>query len=221
MTRFRNRRAAGRSLGALLRTYATVHPVVLALPRGGVPVAHEVARARDAPLDVFLVRTLGTPGNEELAMGAIASGGAIVMNDEIVDKLGITPAEIDRAIAHESRELARREALYREGGEAQAIRNRAVILVDDGMATGASMLVAIRALRALGPRSITAAVPVASRDALSLIRNAADDWACVVAPEPFHGVGMWYEDFAQTTDDEVRQLLANAQRSRATLHTPV
>ena len=221
MTRFRNRREAGRSLGALLRTYASVHPVVLALPRGGVPVAYEVARAIDAPLDVFLVRKLGAPGNEELAMGAIASGGAIVMNDDIVDRLGITHTEVDRAIVRESRELARREARYREGDDAQAIRNRVVILVDDGMATGASMLVAIRALRALGPRSITAAVPVASRAALSLMRNNADDWACVLAPEPFHGVGSWYEDFEQTTDDEVRRLLSSAQRARATLHTPV
>ena len=154
-------------------------------------------------------------------MGAIASGGAIVMNDDIVDRLGITHTEVDRAIVRESRELARREARYREGDDAQAIRNRVVILVDDGMATGASMLVAIRALRALGPRSITAAVPVASRAALSIMRNNADDWACVLAPEPFHGVGSWYEDFEQTTDDEVRRLLSSAQRARATLHTPV
>jgi putative phosphoribosyl transferase len=181
MTRFRNRREAGRSLGALLRTYATVHPVVLALPRGGVPVACEVARALDAPLDVFVVRKRGTPGNEE---------------------------------------LARREARYREGGESQVIRNRVVILVDDGMATGASMLAAIRALRALGPRSVMAAVPVASREALSRMRDDADDWACVLAPEPFHDVGFWYEEFGQITDDEVRLLLSSAQRARATLHTP-
>ncbi|HET9426673.1 MAG TPA: phosphoribosyltransferase [Gemmatimonadaceae bacterium] len=210
MARFHNRRDAGRSLGALLRTYASVHPLVLGLPRGGVPVAFEVARALDAQLDIFVVRKLGVPGHEELAMGAVASGGAVVMNDDVVAQAGVSRAEIERILAMETREIQRRETLYRAGGNPPAIAGHHVILVDDGIATGASMLVAVQALRAHGPRSITVAVPVASRAALMALRNHADDWACVMTPEPFHGVGAWYDDFSQTTDAEVRELLARA-----------
>ena len=210
MIGFRDRRDAGRRLAELLESYREASPTILALPRGGVPVAFEIARALDAPLDVFVVRKLGVPGQEELAMGAIASGDVIVMNDDIVRDLGITQAQIDAVIEQESREIRRRETLYRSGVPVAPIRGRTVIVVDDGMATGASMHVAIDALRMLAPKEIVVAVPVATREALIMARRHVDDWACVLVPEPFYGVGMWYRDFSQVSDAEVSSLLAQA-----------
>ena len=217
MRRFRDRHDAGRALGALLDTYATMKPLVLGLPRGGVPVAFEVARALHCPLDVFIVRKLGVPGNEELAMGAIASGGAVVLNEDIVSRMGVTDAELQHALTDESRELQRRELLYRAGRDPVPVAGRTVILVDDGMATGASVRVAIQALRTCGPKAIVVGVPVASRDALLRIRGLCDDWASVIVPDPFHGVGAWYDDFTQTADDEVRQLHKRSAAERETI----
>jgi predicted phosphoribosyltransferase len=182
--------------------------LVLALPRGGVPVGYEVARALGAPLDVFLVRKLGVPGYEELAMGAVASGGVRVLNDEIVRGLGISEHGIDVAVAREMEELARRERLYRGDRPPPDVAGRTVILVDDGLATGATMRAAVAALREQQPTRIVVAVPTASPDTCEVLKAEADDVVCAITPEPFFAVGHWYEDFTQTTDDEVRELLA-------------
>ena len=207
--RFRNRTDAGRRLAEKLAAYANRPDVlVLALPRGGVPVGCEVARALGAPLDVFLVRKLGVPGYEELAMGAVATGGVRVLNDEIVRRLGISEHEIDAAVARELQELARRERLFRGDRPPPDVAGRTVILVDDGLATGATMRAAIRALRQQQPAHIVVAVPTASPDTCEALKAEADDVICAMTPEPFFAVGHWYEDFTQTTDDEVRELLA-------------
>src|SRR3979411_888922 len=205
---FRDRREAGRQLAQHLREYAGRPDVlVLALPRGGVPVAFEVARALHAPLDVFLVRKLGLPGHEELAMGAIASGGARVLNQDVVQPLNIPEELIQVVAAKEQRELERREREYREGRPPIDVRGRTVILVDDGLATGSSMRVAAFALRQKQPAQIIVAVPVAARDSCEELESVADKVVCAVTPEPFWGVGQWYEDFSQTSDAEVRDLL--------------
>jgi erythromycin esterase-like protein/predicted phosphoribosyltransferase len=206
---FRDRREAGRRLAAKLAAYANRPDVlVLALPRGGVPVAYEVARALRAPLDVFVVRKLGVPGYEELAMGAVATGGARVLNDDIVTALRIPPYMIDAVADREHEELRRRERVYRGGRPPPELRGRTVILVDDGLATGATMLAAIKALRQLQPARIVVAVPTAAPDTCEALRAVVDDVVCAITPEPFQAVGRWYEDFSQTTDDEVRELLA-------------
>jgi len=206
--RFRNRTDAGRQLAEKLATYADRPDVlVLALPRGGVPVGSEVARALGAPLDAFLVRKLGVPGYEELAMGAVATGGVRVLNDEIVRGLGIVEHVIDVAVAREMEELARREQLYRGGSPPPNVAGRTVILVDDGLATGATMRAAVAALRRQHPARIVVAVPTASPDTREALKAEADDVVCAITPEPFFAVGHWYEDFRQTTDDEVRDLL--------------
>ena len=206
--RFRNRTDAGRQLAEKLATYADRPDVlVLALPRGGVPVGSEVARALGAPLDAFLVRKLGVPGYEELAMGAVATGGVRVLNDEIVRGLGIVEHVIDVAVAREMEELARREQLYRGGSPPPNVAGRTVILVDDGLATGATMRAAVAALRRQHPARIVVAVPTASPDTREALKAEADDVVCATTPEPFFAVGHWYEDFSQTTDDEVRDLL--------------
>jgi erythromycin esterase-like protein/hypoxanthine phosphoribosyltransferase len=206
--RFRNRNEAGRLLAEKLTAYANRPDVlVLALPRGGVPVAYEVARALGAPLDVFLVRKLGVPGYEELAMGAVATGGARVLNDQIVQRLGIPRYIIDAVAAREQQELARRERLYRGGRPPPDVRGRTVILVDDGLATGATMRAAIMALRQLQPARIIVAVPTASPETCDELKTEADDVVCGITPEPFLAVGHWYEDFSQITDEEVRDLL--------------
>ena len=206
--RFRNRTDAGRQLAAKLAAYANRPDVlVLALPRGGVPVGYEVARALGAPLDVFVVRKLGVPRYEELAMGAVATGGVRVLNDEIVRGLGISEREIDAAVGRELQELARRERLYRGDRPPPDVAGRTVIVVDDGLATGATMRAAIRALRQQEPRRIVVAVPTASPDTCEALKAEADDVVCAMTPEPFFAVGHWYEDFTQTTDDEVRDLL--------------
>src|SRR3954464_14915093 len=210
---FRDRTDAGRRLAKKLRRYAGRDDVVvLALPRGGVPVGHEVARALGAPLDVFLVRKLGVPGHEELAMGAIASGGVRVLNHSLIGQLRIPAAAIDRVIEREQKEIARREALYREGRPPLPVENRTVVLVDDGLATGATMLAATHAIRAQGPERIIVAVPVASPEACDEFRAHVDQVICAETPENFQAVGVWYENFFQTTDEEVRELLERAAR---------
>ena len=215
--RFHDRREAGRLLAEKLGAYAKRPDVlVLALPRGGVPVAYEVARALQAPLDVFIVRKLGVPGYEELAMGAVATGGVRVLNEEIVRGLGIPEYVIDAVTTWERQELARRERLYRGERPPPDVRGRTVILVDDGLATGATMHAAIAALRQQQPARIVVAVPTASREVCDAFRAEADDVICAITPEPFQAVGLWYEDFSQTSDDEVRELLARAaQDTRA------
>ena len=205
---FRDRREAGRLLAAKLTAYANRPDViVLALPRGGVPVADEVARALGAPLDVFVVRKLGVPGSEELAMGAVATGGVRVLNDQLVNRLGIPDHLIDAVAVREGQELARRERLYRGGRPLLDVRDRTVILVDDGLATGATMHAAIAALRQLHPARIVVAVPTASPETCEEMRAEVDDVICAITPEPFQAVGRWYQDFAQTTDEEVLEVL--------------
>ena len=209
--RFRDRSEAGRLLAGQLIAYANRPDVlVLALPRGGVPVAYEVARALGAPLDLFLVRKLGVPGYEELAMGAVATGGERVLNDDVVAGLRIPDYVIEAVAASEQQELARRERLYRGERPPPDIRGRTVILVDDGLATGATMLAAIKALRQQRPARIVVAVPTGSPETCEQLKKEADDVICATTPEPFHAVGLWYEEFSQTTDEEVRDLLARS-----------
>jgi predicted phosphoribosyltransferase len=212
---FHNRADAGRHLVAPLEHYANRPDViVLALPRGGVPVAYEVARALGVPLDVFLVRKLGLPGHPELAMGAIASGGVRVLNPDVVDMLHVPPQVIDRVAQHEQRELERREREYRDGRPSPDVRGKTIILIDDGLATGATMRAAAQALRQLGPAKIVIAVPVAAASTCQEFEREVDEIVCAITPEPFHAVGLWYEDFAQTTDAEVRELLEAAREPR-------
>jgi predicted phosphoribosyltransferase len=215
---FRDRRDAGRVLASLLSRYRDRDDVVvLALPRGGVPVAYEVASALGAPLDVFLVRKLGVPGQEELAMGAIASGGMVVINDDVVRGLGIRPEAVQRVAEQEARELLRREAAYRDGRPPPDLAGKVVIVVDDGLATGSSMLAAVNALRQLGPARIVVAVPAAPESTCRELGAVVDDVVCATTPSPFVAVGQSYWDFTQTTDDEVRELLrvsANTPRQR-------
>jgi erythromycin esterase-like protein/predicted phosphoribosyltransferase len=209
---FSDRREAGRLLAAKLAAYANrPNVVVLALPRGGVPVAFEVAQALNAPLDVFVVRKLGVPGYEELAMGAVATGGLRVLNDQIVRDLRVPDYVIDRVAAEEGEELTRRERAYRGGRPPLDVHGRTVILVDDGLATGATMRAAVKALRQHGPAQIVVAVPTASPETCGELKAEVDEVVCAITPEPFHAVGYWYEDFTQTTDQEVRELLARRQ----------
>jgi putative phosphoribosyl transferase len=209
--RYRDRHEAGRLLATRLQAYANRPDVlILALPRGGVPVGFEVAQALNAPLDIFLVRKLGVPGHEELAMGALASGGVRVLNEDVVRMLRISDAVIDAVAKEEQRELERRERLYRDGRPAIDVRGRTVILVDDGLATGSSMRAAILALRRQNPAAIVVAVPVAATTTCAEFASEVDDVICASTPEPFHAVGLWYVDFTQTTDREVHDLLARA-----------
>jgi predicted phosphoribosyltransferase len=195
-------------LAAKLTAYANRPDViVLALPRGGVPVGYEVARALNAPLDVFLVRKLGVPGHEEFAMGAIATGGVRVLNEEAVRNLVIPEKIIDAVAAREQQELARRERLYRGDRSPPDVRGKTVILVDDGLATGATMYAAVKALRQQHAKRIVVAVPVAAPETCEQLKTVVDDIICAVTPEPFYAVGLWYRDFSQTTDEEVRELL--------------
>jgi predicted phosphoribosyltransferase len=210
-TRYRDRAEAGRFLAELLSDYAgSDNVIVLALPRGGVPVGYEVAKALGAPLDVFVVRKLGVPGHEELAMGAIATGGLVVLDQGLVRALGISPAEIERTIAVELRELERREAAYRDGREPPQLEGKTVILVDDGLATGSTMRAAALAVREARPARIVVAVPVAAAETCDEFRDVVDDIVCGLTPKPFRAVGLWYDDFSQTRDEEVRELLAQA-----------
>jgi len=210
---FADRRAAGRELARHLKGCAARgDTLVLALPRGGVPVAFELARQLGAPLDVVLVRKLGVPGRSELAMGAIASGGVRVLIPSVIDALRIRQDEIDAVAAEEEAELARQEQLYREERPRRDVENRTVIIVDDGLATGATMRAAVEALRRQGAVRIVVAVPVGSGDTCAEMKTVADDVICVFTPEPLHAVGQWYADFSQTTDDEVQSLLADAEQ---------
>jgi putative phosphoribosyl transferase len=213
---FADRAAAGRVLAEKLSAYAGRDDViVLALPRGGVPVAYEVARALPAPLDVFLVRKLGAPGHEELAMGAIASGDVVVMNDEVLKAMQVSDEFIAATIDSERQELARRELAYRGDRSPIDVRGRTVILIDDGLATGSTMRAAVTAVRRLHPARIIVAVPIGAPSTCAEFRSIADDVICAVTPEPFRAVGMWYDDFSQTDDDEVSDLLARASGSVA------
>lgn len=208
MSLFKDRRDAGRQLARELSEYADRSDViVLALPRGGVPVAYEVALALNAPMDIFLVRKLGVPGHEELAFGAIASGGVRVLNEEVVRGLDISDAAIDLVAQREYRELERRERAYRGDRPTPDLRDRIAILIDDGLATGASMRAAIDGVRAKGPAKIVVAVPTSARETCESFESIVDEIVCAETPQPFYGVGMWYQDFSQTRDEEVQSLL--------------
>jgi putative phosphoribosyl transferase len=214
--RFRDRLDAGRALAGCLGKYAgDPSVIVFGLPRGGVPVAYEVARSLSAPLDVFLVRKLGVPGHEELAMGAIASGGVRVLNRSVIDHLAIPPEEVEAVAGQEGQVLADREREYRGHRPAAEVSGRTVLLVDDGLATGASMRAAVAAVRNQGPARIVVAVPVAARETCAALEAEADEVVCVVTPEPFYAVGLWYDDFSQTTDEEVRMLLTRSDRGES------
>ena len=205
-----DRVAAGRALAELLAGQGGPQTLVLALPRGGVPVAFEVAQALDCPLDLMLVRKLGVPGHSELAMGAIASGGVRVLNEDILRSLGIGEAETEAVERREAEELARRERVYRGARPAPELRDRQVILVDDGIATGATMRAAVQAVRKLGAARITVAVPVGAQETLTVLRHEADEVVCPLVPEPLSAIGRWYRDFSQTSDAEVIDLLRRA-----------
>lgn len=212
---FRDRIEAGQVLAQRLKgVIRDSNPIVLALPRGGVPVGFEVAKALHSDLDIFLVRKLGVPGHEELAIGAIASGGIRVLNQALIRELGLTSLVIDSITARQRREIERRERLYREDRPPLAVGDRTVILIDDGLATGATMLAAARALRIQRPKRIIVAVPVASREACEEFRRHVDETVCAETPEPFYSVGSWFEDFSQTSDAEVRELLERAAHER-------
>ncbi|NDJ75413.1 MAG: phosphoribosyltransferase [Chloroflexi bacterium] len=211
---FHDRHDAGRFLADQLMEYADRDDVlVLALPRGGVPVAFEVAQALNVPLDVFVVRKLGVPGHEELAMGAIASGGTRVLNRDVVLGAGIGTETLDQIAAREREELRRREQAYRDNRPEPEIDGQTVILVDDGLATGATMWAAVVALRQLDPAQIIVAVPTASPETCAAFEQEVDRVICFITPEAFGGVGRWYRDFAQTTDEQVRDLLCQATQS--------
>ena len=215
-TQFFNRTEAGQLLAENLNTYANREDVlVLALPRGGVPVAAEVAKRLNVPLDVFMVRKLGLPGHPELAMGAIASGGVRVFNGEVMNSFRIPDEVVNAVSAEELVELHRREKVYRDDLPSVEVEGKTVIVVDDGIATGSTTLAAVAALRQLNAARIVVAAPVIAGSTYYQIRRAADDVAAVIVPEDFQAVGQWYEDFSQTTDDEVRDLLAQADRRQS------
>jgi len=209
---FRDRAEAGQILAAKLKQYARRPDIViLALPRGGVPVAYQVATMLDLPLDIFLVRKLGVPGQEELAMGAIASGGIKVSNEDIIRALHIPQSVIDDVAAKEQRELERREKFYRQDAPAIDVTNKTVILIDDGLATGATMRAAAAALKQQNAKKIVVAVPVAAESTCQELETEVDEAVCALTPEPFYGVGYWYDDFSQTTDEEVIDLLKKSR----------
>jgi predicted phosphoribosyltransferase len=212
--RFRDRAHAGRFLGEQLGKYAERSDViVVGLPRGGVPVAYEIARTLGLPMDIFLVRKLGVPGREELAMGAIGSGGVTVINHEVTDMLGITQPVIDAAAARERQEIERRDLMYRGGRPVPDFSGKTVIVTDDGLATGSTMLAAVRALRRQGVDRIVAAVPVAAPETCAAVAAEVDEIVCAMRPHGFTAVSLWYDDFSQTTDREVQDLLEQAFRS--------
>ncbi|HMA07112.1 MAG TPA: phosphoribosyltransferase [Ramlibacter sp.] len=213
---FADRRQAGRVLAEQLESYrGQADLMVLALPRGGVAVGFEVARALQAPLDVFVVRKLGLPGHEEYAMGAIASGGVRVMNP--LSGFTVSPEAIAQVVAREQDELARRELLYRGGSPAVSLRGRTVIVVDDGLATGSTMRAAVLAIRQQHPAQLVVAVPVGAAETCTMLRQDADAVVCAAMPSPFRAVGLWYRDFPQASDEEVRQLLEEARREHAAM----
>lgn len=211
MDKFIDRQHAGIVLAELLREYANQsNVIVLALPRGGVPVAYEVAMALSIPLDIFIVRKLGVPGYEELAMGAIASGGTVIINEPLMNQLNLNQASIDAVLDSEQKELVRREHLYRGGRPFPELLGKTIILVDDGIATGSTMHAAVKALRKFKPVSIIIAVPVAARATCDEMAKLVDKIICPLKPINFHAVGLWYENFSQTSDNEVIELLGKA-----------
>ncbi len=207
---FRDRRAAGSALADLLRPLAAEHPIVLALPRGGVPVGHEVARALGAPLDILLVRKVGAPGNPELGIGAVAEGGVRVLDAASIEALHVGPAELERVLGRAGDELARRAELHRHGAPPPEVAGRTVIVVDDGLATGGTAAAAVESLRRRGAARIVVAVPVAAHDSAVQLRRLADEVICVRETENLGAIGAWYEDFRQTSDAEVTALLGGA-----------
>ena len=212
--RFRDRQEAGKRLAEAVAEYeGRADVLVLALPRGGVPVGAEIARALDVPLDLMLVRKLGVPGHRELAMGAVAAGGIRVLNEDVVRTLDLDDEAIETVARGEQRELERRSEAYRAGRPAAEVADRVVILVDDGLATGATMRAAVAALNAQRPARIVVAVPVAPPETCEALREEADEVVCLAEPDPFMAIGVWYEDFPQLTDDEVRELLGSAWAS--------
>ena len=215
---FLNRRDAGRQLAAKLAGYSNDPGVlVLGLPRGGVPVAYEVARALHAPLEVFVVRKLGVPGHRELAMGAIASDGTRILNMDVIKALGIVPADLESVAASELLELERQQRIYRGNAPLPKLSERTIIVVDDGLATGSTMRAAVGALRQSMPARIIVAVPVAAAETVRRLREEADAVICLSAPPDFHAVSTWYEDFSQTSDEEVRKLLESASHAAFSL----
>ncbi|MFP4564395.1 MAG: phosphoribosyltransferase [Spirochaetia bacterium] len=211
--KFKDRREGGKRLAGHLSDYANRNDViVLGLPRGGVPVADEVAKELKAPLDVFLVRKIGVPGQKELAMGAISSGGGRVLNSDIVESLNISQDDIRRVEEEEREELERREREFRGNRGELDVRNKTVILVDDGLATGASMRAAVTAVKNMSPKEVVVAVPSAARDSAESLEKEADRVIAVTTPEPYMAVGAWYENFGQTGDEEVKEILSGADR---------
>lgn len=208
---FRDRADAGKQLAAALEGRSFERPIVLALPRGGVPVGYEIARALNAPLDVFLVRKLGAPGHEELGIGAVAPDGSTILNEAAIRMLGITPDQLAAVVARERAELQRRLERFRAGRPMPDLRDRTVILVDDGLATGVTALAAIRALRSQAPRRIVLAVPVCAQETAEALRSEVDELICLHQPQDFFAVGLWYRDFSQTLDEEVVDLLDRAR----------
>lgn len=218
---YENRSDAGRKLAARLQKYRDRSPIIIALPRGGVPVAYEVARALGAPLDVLVARKIGAPGQEEFGIGAIAQGGAVYLNAELVRDLGVTREYLDAVTRRETAEMARRVKAYRGNRPPLDVSGRTVIVVDDGLATGATTRAAVKALRAQSPKEIILAVPVCAPESEFELRAEYDEVICASAPQHFRAVGLWYEDFEQTTDEEVVSLLARAERERtAAMATP-
>ena len=219
--RFKNRTEAGRLLAAkLLHNSGAPGLLVLALPRGGVPVAYEVAKALRAPLDIFLVRKLGVPGHEEYAMGALATGGVRILNPDAVQHLGISEDVIEKVVAKEKAELERREREYRGSRPVPELRGRTVIIVDDGLATGSTMRAAVAALRQRQPARIIVAVPVSPPSAVEDLQRQADEVVCVIMPDDFYAVGQWYVDFEQTSDDDVRACLRQAAQEQESSSLP-
>jgi len=213
---FANREEAGRKLASYLGKYANRKDViVLAVPRGGVPVAFEVAKALQLPLDIFVLRKLGVPGHEELAFGAIGSGGVRVLDTDIVESLGLSDLIIEQVTRTERAELARREQTYRGGRPALDVRGKTAILVDDGIATGSSLRAGVRALRQMEPAAVVIAAPVAPRSTVNRLRREVDDLVCIAMPDLFYGVGQFYDDFSQISDEDVMELLECASRDRA------
>jgi putative phosphoribosyl transferase len=213
---FRDRRDAGMQLAALLEPLRAERPIVVGLPRGGVPVAHAVAEVLDAPLDVIVVRKMGVPSQPELGMGAVGEDGVRVLNDDVVRLMHVRPAEIDEVERRERREVEQRARRFRGGRPPVALAGRTVVIVDDGIATGGTARAALQVARALGARRVVLAVPVAPRETVTAMRSLADEVVCVESPPDFSAVGQWYRDFTQTTDDEVMRALRDAAaRSRS------
>lgn len=217
---FRDRRDAGAKLAIELSKYAAERPIVLALPRGGVPVGDEVARALGAPLDVWVVRKVGAPSNPEIGIGAVAEGGCVYLNENLVNRVELSDAELARALAAKQREVEARVVRFRRGGRTPSLHERTVIIVDDGIAMGATARVAIRSLRMFGPKKLVLAVPVGPADTINALRSEVEDVVCLLPVNDLGAVGVWYDDFAQVSDDEVVSILQRARHERPVLDVP-